>query len=351
MKLRILIPFIALLATAFSDGVFDLFKVPKGWPEPHYDFADNPLTPQKIALGRTLFYDPNLSADGSTSCANCHSPYNAFAHSDHALSHGINDRIGNRNAPALMNLAWQDNFMWDGAIHHLDFQALAPLTHPNEMGNDFPELVNRLNSSTFYKKKFAQAYGDSAVTGERTLKAISQFLLTLVSCQSKYDSVQQNLAAFTLQEANGLALFNRHCNSCHTAPLFTNNSYENNGLPPDSALNDHGRAAITNDMMDDFLFKVPTLRNIEYTSPFMHDGRFKRLYQVLNHYTSGINHSPTLAKQFETPIQLSPDEKTDLIAFLLTLSDRQFLFNSNHSDPFYERLSDNHLYITRPEKN
>ena len=221
MRNRFLLLICLLLFSAFIDSEFIPFQSPKGWPAPLYDFSKNPLTKDKIALGRSLFYDPNLSANGTISCASCHSPYNSFAHTDHALSHGINDRIGTRNAPPLMNLAWQKTFMWDGAIHHLDFQALAPLTNENEMGSDFPLLISRMNSSNVYNKQFAAAFGDSTVTGERTLKAISQFLLTLVSCNSKYDSVQSNLAEFTAQEYSGLQLFNQHCNSCHTAPLFS----------------------------------------------------------------------------------------------------------------------------------
>lgn len=339
MRSRLILLFIGWLTMAAGDVMFSGFRVPHDWPEPVYDFTQNPLTAQKISLGRSLFYDPNLSADGSTSCASCHSPFNSFAHTDHALSHGIHDRIGTRNAPALINLAWQESFMWDGAIHHLDFQALAPLTHPDEMGNDFKELISRMNSTSSYKKQFVEAYGDSLITGERTLKALSQFLLTLVSSQSKYDSVQSKLATFTQQEENGFRLFNQYCNSCHTAPLFTNYAFENNGLKPDSFLNDHGRSSASNNPIDDYKFKVPTLRNIEYTAPYMHDGRFKRLYQVLHHYTSGIHHMDNLSKELQAPISLSSSEKTDLIAFLLTLSDRGFIFNTKHNDPYFEQLS------------
>jgi cytochrome c peroxidase len=310
-----------------------LLKTPPGWPKPSYDFSANPMSAEKIALGRHLFYDEILSADNSVSCANCHSPYNAFAHTDHAVSHGIHDRFGTRNAPGLQNLAWQDDFMWDGAIHHLDQQALAPISHPDEMGENIAHVVQKLRATEKYPDLYRKAFGDTTITGERTLKAISQFLLTLVSASSRYDSVQQQLDRFTAQEANGEKLFNRHCNSCHEAPLFRRNSFENNGLPLDSSKKDIGRMKVTGRPEDLQRFKIPTLRNIAFTAPYMHDGRFKRLGEVLNHYSNGIIESPTLSEELRNGIPLNADEKADLIAFLLTLSDRRFLFDTAHTDP------------------
>jgi len=309
------------------------FIYPNYFPEPSYDFKKNPLTNEKINLGKALFYDPILSADNSISCASCHSPYNAFAHTDHDLSHGINDRIGKRNAPALINLAWQSNFMWDGAINHLDMQALAPLTHPDEMGENLPSVIQKLKQSRLYKNLFMNAFADSAITGERILKCLSQFQLTLVSDNSKYDNMKSGNAMFTIQEESGYKLFLKKCNSCHTEPLFTNNSFANNGLKPDSTLNDSGRYLINNQSNDLYKFKVPTLRNISYTYPYMHDGRFHSLREVLNHYSSGIQHSETLDKTLQSAIQLSSSEKSDLIAFLLTLNDKSFIFNPKHQFP------------------
>jgi len=332
MKRKGLFVFILLLITvAFRAD--DLFRVPPNWPKPVYDFSANPLEEAKVALGRRLFFDPVLSADNSISCASCHSPYNAFAHTDHAVSHGISDRFGKRNAPALQNLAWQPYFMWDGAIHHLDQQALAPISHPDEMGENIAHVTEKLNNDVLYKSYFKRAYGDSVATGERTLKSISQFLLTLVSSSARYDSVKQHSAHFTDQEATGERIFLKRCNSCHTAPLFTNFSFENNGLPADSVKNDTGRMKVTLREGDAYRFKVPSLRNIAYTSPYMHDGRFRRLSEALNHYSNGIIDSPTLSANLKNQPPLSSDEKTDLIAFLLTLSDRQFLFDRRHIDP------------------
>ena len=307
--------------------------LPKHFPKPVYDFKKNPPSAEKILLGRALFYDPILSADSSVSCASCHSPFNAFAHVDHNLSHGIHDQIGTRNAPALFNLAWQKQLMWDGAINHLDMQALAPISHPKEMAEKIDHVVLKLNRSKLYQKLFFSAYNDSVVTGEHLLKALSQFQLTLVSAESKYDSVMVQKAQFTEQEQKGYLLFKQHCNVCHTEPLFTSLNFENNGLAVDPKLNDFGRWDITHQSADSLLFKVPTLRNLEYTYPYMHDGRFKKISQVLRHYSSGIEHGPTLSKALEQPMQMSPNDEVDIVAFLLTLSDRKFLFNPSYSFP------------------
>ncbi len=315
-----------ILLTAFSSDLV-VFVYPDYFPKPEYDFTENQLSERKIELGRALFYDPILSKDSTVSCASCHSPYNAFAHTDHDLSHGINDSIGTRNAPALFNLAWGKSFMWDGAIHHLDVQALAPISHPGEMGEDIKSIVKKLQSTQEYPNFFEAAFGDKNITGEHLLKAISQFQLTLVSANSKYDSVHRKESSYTMQESKGYELYKSNCSSCHTEPLFTNNSFERNGLSIDTTLNDYGRMKISNNSKDSIFFKVPSLRNLSYTYPYMHDGRYKKLKDVLNHYTS----NPSLSNS--TSINLSSNDKADLIAFLLTLNDREFVFNPKHQFP------------------
>lgn len=321
-----------LLITAFTTRESN-FSYPSSWPKPTYDFSKNPIEKNKVNLGRVLFYDPILSENNSISCESCHSPYSAFTHIDHALSHGIYDSIGTRNSLALMNLAWKKTFMWDGAINNLDMQALAPISHPLEMGSSIKKVVIKLQASKKYRQLYFQAYGDSIPTGEKTLKAISQFLLTLVSSNSKYDKVMSGDLQFTTQEKNGYALFQKNCSSCHREPLFTNDEFANNGLPDNPTLKDKGRMHITLDSTDTYKFKIPTLRNIEYTYPYMHDGRFKKLSEVMNHYTSGIIQSKTLAPELKEKIKLTENEKVDIISFLLTLSDKEFVFNSNHSYP------------------
>ena len=251
----------------------DLWKTPSNWPEPVYDFRKNPLDSATIQLGRVLFYDPVLSLDSTISCASCHSPYNTFTHVDHALSHGIYDRIGTRNSPVLVNLAWGKSFMWDGAVNHLDMQALAPLENHLEMGESLPHVIQKIRRQEKYKRLFKSAYHTEIITGERLLKAISQFMLTLVSSNSKYDQVVRGEygVQFTEQENKGYYLFKEHCASCHTEPLFTNQTFQNNGLAPDSILRDLGRMKITQKSSDSLKFKVPTLRNIERSTPYMHD--------------------------------------------------------------------------------
>lgn len=329
----ILIVIAAFVSSAFYAPVIVELYYPANFPSPNYDFTKNELTQSKIDLGRALFYDPLLSADNTVSCASCHSPFNAFAHTDHDLSHGINDKIGTRNAPALMNLAWHKTFMWDGAINHLDMQALAPISHEKEMGEEIGSVVAKLQGKAIYPKLFNDAFGDSIIKSEYVLKALSQFQLTLVSTNSKYDRVKQKLEVFSKQEENGYKLFQKNCNSCHAEPLFSTYEFANNGLPVDTTLNDYGKGAISLQSSDSLLFKIPTLRNLSYTFPYMHDGRFKKLSQVLHHYTDGVQSSKTLSVELENGIALSSNEKVDLIAFLLTLNDKKFVFNPKHQFP------------------
>lgn len=318
---------------AFRTKVKPLMVYPAYFPKPVYDFSKNQLTENKILLGRALFYEPLLSRNNTISCANCHNPFSAFAHIDHDLSHGIDDKIGFRNAPSLQNLAWQKNFMRDGSIHHLDVVALAPISNKDEMDETMAHVVNKLQASNKYPAIYYRAFGDSIITGEHTLKAISQFMLSLVSHNSKYDQVLRKENDFTAQEQRGYSLFKKNCSSCHTEPLFTNDSFENNGLSVDNTLNDFGRIRVTQNALDSLKFKVPSLRNIEFTYPYMHDGRFKKLGQVLNHYSGEIVVSKTLSQKLQSPILLSSNEKVDLIAFLLTLSDTSFIFNPQFGYP------------------
>jgi cytochrome c peroxidase len=322
-----------LLAVAISAAVCSFrsadtaFNTPKGWPVPVYDFKANPLSPEKIALGRSLFHDPLLSRNNTISCASCHLPNTAFTHIDHDLSHGIEGRIGRRNSPALMNLAWSKAFMWDGAVNHLDVQALAPLTNYDEMDESLTSVVQKLQRTPAYVSLFKAAYGDTLITGEHTLKALSQFMLTLVSADSKYDKVIRGEDSFNTYEAKGYSLFRANCASCHKEPLFTNGEFENNGLPVDTTLNDKGRVALTHRPSDSLKFKVPTLRNIEVSYPYMHDGRFRNLQMVLFYYTEGIAHTPTLSPRLQRKMLLTEDDKRALIAFLRTLTDEAFLHN------------------------
>jgi len=308
------------------------FEIPKGWPKPHYDFSKNPLTEEGFQLGRQLFYDPILSRDNTISCASCHLQQTGFTHVDHDLSHGIDGKIGTRNSSTLINLAWSKNFMWDGGVNHLDVQAIAPITSEVEMDETLKNVVAKLENSQKYPLLFEEAFGTKKITGQLTLKAISQFVVSLTSFNSKYDKVMRNEDKFSEMEQKGYDLFKQNCASCHTEPLFTNSDFKNNGLPLDKTLNDFGRMKITQNPKDSLLFKIPTLRNIEFTFPYMHDGRFKTLTEVVKHYNSlGIDKN--LPAAIVRPMKLSDKERVDLVAFLKTLTDKEFLFKERFSYP------------------
>ena len=323
---------VSSLAFTFLKSTPIYFQIPKGWPKPNYDFSKNPLTEEGFQLGRQLFYDPILSKDSTISCASCHLQATGFTHVDHSLSHGIDGKIGTRNSMTMMNLAWSKTFMWDGGVNHLDVQAINPITSPLEMDETLANVVQKLQKSDKYKSLFFAAFGDENITGQRVLKALSQFELLLISANSKYDKVMRKEAVFTNQEQNGYQLFKTNCASCHSEPLFTNGKYENNGIPLDTTLNDIGRQRITEKFEDYLKFKVPTLRNIQFTNPYMHDGRFEKLTEVVKHYNS-LGNNKNLPKQLQKLMNLTDNERVDLVAFLLTLTDNEFLFDKRFSYP------------------
>ena len=307
--------------------------VPKNWPNPTYDFSKNQLTEEGFQLGRNLFYDPILSRDSTISCASCHLQATGFTHVDHDLSHGIDGKIGTRNAATLMNLAWTKSFMWDGGVNHLDVQPIHPITSVVEMDETLENVVAKLQNTQKYPKLYKKAFGTKKITGQLTLKALSQFVLMLTTSNSKYDKVIRKEEKFTEIEQKGYNLFKQNCASCHQEPLFTDDTFKNNGLPIDKTLNDIGRMRITQKSEDSLFFKVPTLRNVQYTFPYMHDGRFSSLTEVVKHYNSGIQKSKTLSEDLVKPMHLTDNERTELIAFLKTLTDTEFLFNSRFSYP------------------
>ncbi len=319
-----------LIALAIVSLALGLSK-PVKWPARVYRVTAIQEQENCIQLGRALFYDPILSRDSTVSCASCHSSYVAFTHVDHPVSHGIDDRIGRRNAPALMNLAWNTSFMWDGAINHLDMQPLAPITNALEMDEQLPRVIDKLQRSPFYRGLFAEVYGDSTVTTERMLKAFAAFLITLESRNSHYDRVMSGEAQFTDQERSGYTIFQQQCNACHTEPLFTNHSFRNNGISPNKG--DVGRVEVTQIPSDSGLFKVPTLRNVYYSRPYMHDGRFAKLSDVVSHYSKG-SFSGKASAEMKMVTGMNEQERLDLTAFLLTLSDSSFVFEKSFQYPF-----------------
>ena len=332
--------FILLLSGfIFDNGYFSItqkdveFHIPKGFPKPVYDFKNNIPTPAGFVLGRKLFYDPILSKDSSISCGFCHQRIACFAHIDHALSHGINGLIGKRNVPPLENLAWSNSFMWDGRVNHLEVQPLSPMSNPIEMDETIQNVIKKLQRNKGYVAMFKTAFGDSVVNSRNMLRALAQFTGLMISADSRYDKYMQGEDTLSVAELNGLQLFRDNCEQCHKEPLFTDNTFRNTGLPMDTNLRDSGVAAIDGDMKDFMKFKVPTLRNIEMTYPYMHDGRFKTLKQVLDHYTKKFtieSHAdPILVKG----IQLTELDKADIIAFLKTLTDQKFLHDRRFADP------------------
>jgi len=308
-------------------------KIPKGFPKPVYTFKNNKLSPEVFVLGRRLFYDPVLSKDSTTSCASCHQRIAAFAHIDHALSHGINGLIGKRNVPALQNLIWNDAFMWDGGVNHLEVQPLSPITNPIEMNESIAHVIVKLKADPAYVAEFKKAFGDTTISSERILKSLAQFTGLMISSNSRYDKYINGEDTFSLAEKRGLELFREKCGTCHKEPLFTDNSYRNNGLKPDTSLKDKGRGAITGSESENYAFKVPSLRNVEMTYPYMHDGRFRNLSQVLDHYGSAEKYGANVSKEMYEIGPLSDQGKKDIIAFLRTLSDKTFIYDRRFVDP------------------
>ena len=306
------------------------FIIPKGWPKPAYDFKKNPVTQEGFKLGRKLFFDPVLSRDSSISCNSCHTQFSAFTHVDHSVSHGINGLKGTRNSSTIFNMAWNTSFMWDGRVKTLEEQPINPITNPVEMNNTMENIVIKLNQSSTYKEDFNKAFGKGTITSQKVLKALAEFLVSLESYTSKYDIVivlKSKDIYFTEDEKEGLQIFRNHCAQCHKEPLFTDYRFKNIGLKVIPAYLDYGRMLITHDPKDSLLFKIPSLRNVAASYPYMHDGRFNTLEEVIDHYRSAIIQSPTLAPELSEPLNINNKQKEQLIAFLNTLTDDQFLYD------------------------
>ena len=299
--------------------------------------ADNPQTVEGVALGKRLFFDTILSADGTKSCASCHSPQSAFTDNT-PTSVGIDGIAGTRNSMPIFNLAWNYNerFAWDGKELSLERQAEEPVQNPIELHSNWDNVVQRLQAHSEYPELFQSAFNTSTITKELTTKAIAQFERTLISANSKFDRYSLGEATLTQQELNGLDIFLRedkgdcfHCHGNPNNPLWTNNDFHNNGL--DTTFSDLGLGAVTGDPNDNGKFRSPSLRNLAYTAPYMHDGRFTTLDEVIDHYSEGLQNSPTIdplmKKIDEGGVQLTTQEKADLKAFLLTLSDPSFIDN------------------------
>lgn len=314
------------------------FDVPTNFPDLAYNIAQNPPTEKGFELGKKLFYDGRLSSDGSISCGFCHIQQNAFTHHGHTVSHGVNNAMGTRNSPSIQNMAFQTQFMWDGAADNLEFLPVIPLLSEIEMNGNLNQILAMMKADPVYVRLFEQAFADKKVSTENLFKALTQFMVMNISSNSRFDKYrrQETSGELTADEQAGYALFLSKCASCHATDLFTDNSFRNNGLAVNPLVNDVGRYRLTFLSQDYYKFKVPSLRNVAVTAPYMHDGRFGTLAAVMNHYQQGVVQSatldPILQQNGNLGIPLSDEDKSQLIAFLNTLTDYQYLNDPRFSE-------------------
>ena len=308
-------------------------EIPDGFPPPAYTFSDNPLTKEGFELGRRLFYDPQLSADGLVPCSSCHQQIAGFGTYEHDRSHGVFNSHTLRNAPVLFNLAWNTAFHWDGELSSLADEAAQPLTGSHEMGQTYERIINYLEADAEYRKAFKEVFRYPFIRPEFIHKALAQFTGFFVSANSKYDRYKKGTAVFTPQEENGYQVYQAKCAGCHPEPLFTDNSFRNIGLPVDPLLKDYGRMRITGNPADSLKFKVPTLRNTYISANYMHDGRFNTLQQCLNHYRNNVQQAATLDPLLINGITLTTTQNDNLLLFLRALTDSSFLRDSRFTKP------------------
>lgn len=322
--------------------------------------ANNPMTVEGVALGRFLFYDERLSGDNGMSCASCHAASLAFSDGK-AVSKGIDSIAGTRSSMPLINLGYGQFFFWDGRAATLEQQILQPVTNPIEMHETWPNAMSKLQADAAYPTLFENAFGTGHVDSLLVAKAIAQFVRTMISGNSPFDKFRRNEGILSVDAQVGFDLFKKEggaigqiipvagstpvigqggadCFHCHTeaAGLFTDEQFHNNGL--DVVFTDIGRAGVTNNPADMAKFKTPTLRNIMVTAPYMHDGRFSTIDQVLDHYDAGGHASPTVDPfmKFTDPelqLGLTPLKRQQIIAFLNSLTDVEFQTNPAFTDP------------------
>ncbi len=342
--------FVFVFAVAFS-----FVQKPMPYPFPELKFfpvmplaETNPVTVEGAELGRHLFYDPILSVHQNMSCATCHRQEYAFSDAPNAFTKGNKDVLTKRNTMPLFNLAWYSSMFWDGRSSGIEEQVFHPVSDPNEMNLQWTEAVKRIQGSPFYKPKFALAFGNQPIDSVLISKAIGQFLRTLLSYQSKYDRVLAGKDNFTKDEYDGYVLVNDmtkgDCLHCHTSDadaLGTIRTFSNTGL--DRVLDpvqykDKGLGAVTHNISDNGKFKIPSLRNVAVTAPYMHDGRFATLNEVLDFYSEGVQQSVNIDSKMGSAhqggVRLSHEEKQKIIAFLQTLTDSVFITNPALSNPF-----------------
>ncbi|OSY88684.1 cytochrome C peroxidase [Tenacibaculum holothuriorum] len=354
MKKSVLIIFLLVLASCSSNDnqheeytpVPAKLKIPKLFEDKLIKPvipSNNPLTEEGIALGKKLFFDTILSKDNSQSCASCHNPKKAFS-DETPFSKGVNGKFGSRNAMPLFNLAWNfdERFAWDGKEFGLEKQAIEPVQNPIEMHSNWNTVIEKLQQDNTYLDLFQKAFNTNKISQDLVTKALAQFERTLISGNSKFDKFLRNEVQLTPEEQNGFNVFMDeargdcfHCHGSNNNPLWTDNKFHNNGL--DATFSDLGLGKITGDPADNGKFKTPPIRNLSFTTPYMHDGRFATLEEVINHYSEGIRVSstidPLIKKANQGGVKLTAKDKADLKAFLLTLNDYDFINNSDFQQP------------------
>ena len=312
--------------------------------------GDNPLTEQGVKLGRMLFYENMLSSNNQMSCASCHNQKTAFSDTSQ-FSIGVLGLQGGRHAMSVVNMAWNSKgFFWDGRAELLREQSLMPIEDELEMHETLPNVIVKLQASPIYRTQFKKVFGSEEISAEKISKAMEQFMNSIVSNRSKFDDYLAGTATLTADEERGRFLFfteynpafpdasGADCQHCHGGSNFENDKYMNNGLDDDASMTDLGRQNVTNNVADKAKFKVTSLRNIELTHPYMHDGRFRTLEEVVEHYNL-VTNSSTLDGSFQQQLpngglQLSANDKLALVAFLKTLTDQNLVNDTRYSSPF-----------------
>ncbi|MBT1710603.1 cytochrome-c peroxidase [Fulvivirgaceae bacterium PWU5] len=345
----VLVGSFCLLASTQQDPVPYTLKYPANFGSRFNIPADNPMTQEGVHLGRMLFYEPALSVNNTLSCASCHQQALAFTDGK-AFSEGVDGTRTRRNAMSLSNLLWVRSYFWDGRADNLEAQAIVPLTDVHEMGQPLEAAAQKLQKKVIYSALFRQAFGSDQITPDRIVKALSQFERSLISADAPYDRYLRGEYKPTVQELVGITLFfmspmtgmgarGANCTHCHGTPKTFLDVFHNNGL--DTIAKDAGRFDFTSRAEDRGRFRVPTLRNIALTGPYMHDGRFRTLEDVLDHYSDHIQSSATLSPFITNEagtggsrgLQLTAQEKKALVAFLTMLTDSTFITNPAFADP------------------
>jgi cytochrome c peroxidase len=298
------------------------FILPSHFPKPHHTLS---IDAQKFELGKQLFFDPVFSKDSSISCASCHLQAAAFSDT-RSFSLGVRGQVGKRNAPALQNLLWSNTFFWDGGVHNIDLIPLNPITNEKELDESMLNIVYKINRAKTYRAQVKTIFQTDTISSHQILEALMHYQAALISDQSLFDNYLRGERKLSDDEMQGYAIFQTKCGHCHEGPLQSNYIYRNNGIfkPSDTDL---GRYEISLIESDKGKFKVPSLRNIALTAPYMHNSSLPNLEEVLNHYESGIQKSASLDSSLRNKIQFQPGEKEKIIAFLKTLTDKEFTKN------------------------